>query len=332
MKRLQKMLTYCRPHGGEGERKFVQTFIRPYKPEEMKDDKGEVMAWCVRVGDALEAPVLWSGHVDTMHKSDAPVKQSIVYDEGCGMIYKDDKLMPLGADNGAGVWLLLEMIDAGVPGTYLFHRGEERGGIGSSGIATHHEEFLKQFKYAVAFDRRGTRDVITEQMCGVCCSDEFALAFAALLNTNVNMEYKPDNTGSFTDTANYIRTIPECTNVSVGYDNEHTPHETLDTWHLLELRDTLCRVFKTGIDLPVVRDPSIVADRWSGFGNFGNFGNFGDYPLCAAEVTVMPFKDIVKLVETTHPDDIAELILALAEEVERKEIAETLGSNDSQYR
>ena len=328
MKRLQKMLTYCRPHGGEGEHKFVQTFIRPYKPEEMKDTKGEVLAYMVRVGEVKDAPVLWSGHVDTMHKSDAPVKQSIVYDEGCGMIYKDDKVMPLGADNGAGVWLLLEMIDAGVPGTYLFHRGEERGGIGSSGIATHHEEFLKQFKYAIAFDRRGTGDVITEQMCGVCCSDEFALAFAALLNTNVAMDYKPDNTGSFTDTANYIGTIPECTNVSVGYDNEHTPGETLDVWHLMQLRDAVVAVFKTGIDLPVVRDPSIVADRWGGFGNFGNFGNFGDYPLCAAEVLDMPFKDLVKLVKTTHPEDIAELILSLAEEAS---VAEAPESTDSQY-
>jgi len=322
------MLTYCRPHGGEGEKKFVERFIKPYRPLAMLDDKGEVLAWCVRVGEVENAPVLWSGHVDTMHKPDAPAKQSIVYDEGCGMIYKDDKVMPLGADNGAGVWLMLEMLDAGVPGTYLFHRGEERGGIGSSGMAKKYDIFLKQFKYAIAFDRRGTGDVITEQMCGVCCSDEFALALAALLNTNVSnvsMGYKPDDTGSFTDTANYIGIIPECTNVSVGYDNEHTPNETLDVWHLMQLRDAVIAVFKTGIDLPVVRDPSIVVDRWGGFGSFGD--NY-DYPLCAAEVLDMPFKDLVKLVKTTHPEDIAELLLSLAEEAS---VAEAVEANDSQY-
>ena len=38
----------------------------------------------------------------------------------------------------AGIWLLLEMIDAGVPGVYALHYGEERGGVGSSGLAEHH--------------------------------------------------------------------------------------------------------------------------------------------------------------------------------------------------
>ena len=318
IKRLQAMLTYCRPHGGEGEKQFVERFIRPYEPEEIKDIAGEVLAYVVGVGKVKDAPVLWCAHVDTVHTQLAPVKQTIVYDEEGGMIYKDDKIMPLGADDGAGVWMLLEMIDAGVPGTYLFHRGEERGGIGSRAIAAQYTAFLSPHKYAIAFDRRGTGDIITEQMCGVCCSDEFAEAFAALLG----MDYKPDNTGSFTDTANYINIIPECTNVSVGYNNEHSPNETLDVWHLKSLRDAVVAAFKTGITLPVKRDPSAVVDRWGGDYR---------YTLSAAEVVDMPFKDIVRLIKTSSREDIAELILSLAEEVEHKELAEELGVNDSPY-
>jgi len=319
MKRLQSMLTYCRPHGGEGEKQFVERFIRPYEPEEIKDVAGEVLAYVVRVGK--DAPVLWCSHVDTVHIQTAPVKQTIVYDEEGGMIYKDDK-MPLGADDGAGVWMLLEMIDAGVPGTYMFHRGEERGGIGSRAIAAQYTAFLKPFKYAIAFDRRGTGDIITEQMCGVCCSDEFALALAALLD----MDYKPDNTGSFTDTANYIDIIPECTNVSVGYNNEHSPNETLDVWHLESLRNAVVAAFKTGIALPVKRDPSIVVDRWG--------GNYR-YTLSAAEVVDMPFRDILRLIKTSSREDIAELILSLAEEVEHKEnhkeLAEEINYDSSHW-
>jgi len=314
MKRLQAMLTYCRPHGGEGEKQFVERFIRPYEPEEIKDDLGEVMAYKVQVGEVKEAPVLWCSHVDTVHAQTAPVKQTIVYDEGCGMIYKDDKTMPLGADDGAGVWMLLEMIDAKVPGTYLFHRGEERGGIGSGAIAALHTAFLESFKWAIAFDRRGTGDVITEQFTGETASVMFAQAFADALA----LDYKPCPNGVFTDTANYAHIIPECTNISVGYDNEHTPGETLDVWHLVQLRDAVVAAFSKGVDdLPVLRDPAASWNRWSPKVTdyeAQQFGGVDGEPTCATEVLDMKYRDLVKYIKAAHPEDIADLVMGLAEE------------------
>jgi len=311
--RLQAMLTYCRPHGGAGEKQFVERFIRPYEPEEIKDDLGEVMAYKVQVGEVKDAPVLWCSHVDTVHIQTAPVKQTIVYDEGCGMIYKDDKTMPLGADDGAGVWMLLEMIDAKVPGTYLFHRGEERGGIGSGAIAALHTAFLAPFKWAIAFDRRGTGDVITEQFTGETASVMFAQAFADALA----LDYKPCPNGVFTDTANYAHIIPECTNISVGYDNEHTPNETLDVWHLVQLRDAVVAAFSKGVDdLPVLRDPAASFGRWSSrLTDFEaeQYEVTGE-PTCATEVLDMKYRDLVKYIKAAHPEDIADLVMGLAEE------------------
>lgn len=323
MKRLQAMLTYCRPHGGEGERQFVERFIKPYKPDELTGDKGEVLAYRVQVGKVEDAPILWCSHVDTVHNDAAPLKQEIVYDEACGMIYKDDKKMPLGADDGAGVWLMLEMIDAGIAGTYLFHRGEERGGIGSRGIAMHHEEFLKQFKYAVAFDRRGTGDIIVEQFVGQTASYTFAQALADKFNNtdagkNVGFTYAPSAEGVFTDTANYADVIPECTNVSVGYDNEHSPNETLDVWHLQALRDAVIEAFASGIDLPVARDPQ-EPWKWSArLPTFeaGRLDDMYDGPVSAREVLGMKYKDLVQYVKNADPEDVAELLLMLAEESE----------------
>ena len=315
MKRLQSMLTYCRPHGGEGEKQFVERFIRPYEPLEITDptNKGEVLAYVVRVGEVKDAPVLWCSHVDTVHAQTAPVKQTIVYDEGCGMIYKDDKIMPLGADDGAGVWMLLEMIDAKVPGTYLFHRGEERGGIGSGAIAAQYTAFLSPFKWAIAFDRRGTGDVITEQFTGETASVMFAQAFADALA----LDYKPCPNGVFTDTANYAHIIPECTNISVGYDNEHTPGETLDVWHLTQLRDAVIAAFSKGVDdLPVLRDPAASFGRWSSrLTSFEaeQYEVTGE-PMCATEVLDMKYRDLVKYIKGAHPEDIADLVMGLAEE------------------
>ena len=40
----------------------------------------------------------------------------------------------LGADDGAGIYIMLRMIDAGVPGRYVFFSCEEQGRVGSRGV------------------------------------------------------------------------------------------------------------------------------------------------------------------------------------------------------
>jgi len=166
MKRLAKMLRYRRAHDSTGERVYIKKFILPYHPSVFRDPvTNEVLAFVVDVADENKVvpPMLWSCHVDTVHTmedSNKDFMQEVLYDEECAMFYKGDG-KPLGADDAAGVWLLLEMIDAGVPGSYIFHRGEERGGIGSGGMADHHAAWLSQFSYAVAFDRRDNCSIIT---------------------------------------------------------------------------------------------------------------------------------------------------------------------------
>jgi hypothetical protein len=311
--RLLNMLTYCRPHDSAGEREFVRQFIMPYSPEVFVDPVTlQDIAYAVKVGDT---PVLWSCHVDTMHPNNAPVMQDVKYDAGCGMMYKDDK-MPLGADDGVGVWLLLEMIDAGVPGTYIFHRGEERGGIGSRSMAANYEEFLARYKWAIAFDRRGTGDIITEQMTGETASVKFAEALAKVLNT-AGMDYKPCPHGVFTDTANYAHIIPECTNVSVGYDSEHTPAETQDVWHLECLRSALITGFINGVTLPVdrVADAPVPLWHWEKDMPFDKSKRVTSHtPSDAYDVIDMSFEKLIKFVRK-HPEDAADLLYELAERV-----------------
>lgn len=186
--------------------------------------------------------MLWSCHIDTVHKSSSPPRQVIEFDPATNIIYKRDN-EPLGADDGAGIWLLMEMIDAGVPGTYIFHRGEEKGGIGSRIMASHHSAFIGGYTHAIAFDRCDTVSVITKQRGSRCCSEDFANHFCKMLGNDDDFyEQKPDPTGSFTDTANYTDLIGECTNVSIGYYSEHTGAEQLDLSYLLWLRDKMVAI------------------------------------------------------------------------------------------
>ena len=197
----------------------------------------------LRIG---ESETLYSCHYDSAHHKGG--WQQLEYNQHSCVIWKDDGAA-LGADDGAGVWLLRELIRAGKPGLYIFHNGEERGCIGSRYIADTNPKMLEGIKRAVAFDRRGRDSVITEMSCGRVCSDMFAMALARELH----MKHKPDPTGSMTDTGRYYKLVPECTNVSVGYLNEHGANEMLDAEYLFDLVEAVKAVdFE---QLPVYRDP-----------------------------------------------------------------------------
>jgi hypothetical protein len=54
-----------------------------------------------------------------------------------------------------------------------------------------------------------------------CCSNEFSNSLCEKLN-KFGLKYRQDDTGIVTDSASFMGIIPECTNISVGYFNEHT--------------------------------------------------------------------------------------------------------------
>lgn len=252
LKSLQSMLTFRRPAGSPTERNFISTWIKPLGMEQ--DGAGNLIK---KIGDS---PVLWSCHTDTVHRKGG--MQIVSYHQG--YLWTADKNSNcLGADDTAGCWLLREMILAKKPGLYVFHRGEEVGGKGSSFICDDTPELLDGIQMAVAFDRRGTSSVITHQWGGRCCSNTFADTFCIELG----MGHKLDSGGSFTDTANYTDLVPECTNVSVGYYSEHSDKESLDTNYLFQLRDNILKMDVES--LVVERDPSIV-DSYAKYDRYEN--------------------------------------------------------------
>ncbi len=230
---LAMMLTYCRPHGSKSERKFINRYIRSL-PGIQVDDFGNLFK---EIGDNNR--VAWCCHTDSVHRR--PGRQEIASGPDNTMrLPKDSRSNCLGADDAAGVWIMREMILAGVPGLYIFHRAEEVGGQGSSHIASKTPAYLEGIDIAISFDRRGKRDVITHQFGMRSASDAFARSLAEQLNTaDPTFSYRPSPDGIFTDTANYTDLVAECTNISVGYDGEHSTRETLDYDHLVRLRDAL---------------------------------------------------------------------------------------------
>ena len=249
MQTIVSLLQYRRPAGSRTERQFIREHLTPLG---LKADKAGNLY--KRIG--RDSPVMWSCHTDTVHTKGG--MQTLLVKDGVVTVASKDSSC-LGADDTAGIWLLSEMIRAQVPGLYVFHRGEEIGGIGSSYIASRFPALLERTRFAIAFDRRGAGSVITHQG-GRCCSD----VFADSLSVALGLGHERDTTGSFTDTANYTDLVGECTNVSVGYANEHRTTESLDMSYLITLRDALLNFDES--KLVSSRNPGEVdPDDWDTF-------------------------------------------------------------------
>ena len=154
--------------------------------------------------------------------------------------------------------------------------GEEGGGIGAK-VVSDDQALLKQFDRAIAFDRRNNSSVITHQGYGRCCSDAFAEALSDKFN-DAGLLYMPDDGGVYTDTAEFVDVIPECTNISIGYMAEHTDREALDILHFRHLADAVLSF--DWDNLPTERDPSVDEfasgnNWWSGSMYGGAKHNYG---------------------------------------------------------
>lgn len=254
---LLDMLTYCRPAGSASEQVFIHKYVATLPGAEPDACRN----WHVHVGPE-DHPVLWSCHTDTVHRRTDAARQTVhVSKQGFVRLSRKAQRHSscLGADDTAGVFLLREMILAGVAGHYTFHYGEEVGGIGSRDLVATYPAWCQRFQAAIALDRGRCSDVITHQSGGRCCSDDFADSLIAALGLPLVKA-----TGTYTDTAEYADIVPECSNISVGYFGAHSRHEELYLPYLYRLRTALLQLDQTALRFS--RDPySYDADSWHSY-------------------------------------------------------------------
>ena len=217
------LVTKTYPHGLEDE-------VLQFLPELDKDLVGN---YYKIIGS--KPTTMFTCHLDTADRKQGITRLYSIQEDGQEHIITDGSTI-LGADDKSGTTVMLYLMANNVPGLYYFFIGEERGGIGSHDLANVYDEveYLKEIKRCVSFDRRKTISVITAQAGGRCCSDEFGQALCDAYNAS-GLNLKIDPTGVYTDSASFIDHIPECTNVSVGYYNEHTGKEKQNMDYLIDL-------------------------------------------------------------------------------------------------
>ena len=240
---LLDILSLVRVSNSAAEEYLIDHYIVPHNPEQ--DTYGNLF---VTVGE--NPSVAFTAHTDTVHSAydyssyyvgkkgskKAPAHRDVANNlerQAIGIhnnvAYLDSKNDCLGADDGTGVWIMLNLIKAKVPGLYCFYRDEESGRQGSEWSAKHDADRYANIDMMLSFDRKGITDVITHQMGARCCSELFAEHISKAIDPEGQVA--PDDTGSYTDSYSFMHMIPECTNICVGYYCQHTDFEEQDlTW------------------------------------------------------------------------------------------------------
>tara|TARA_R110000803_G_scaffold10680_6_gene32456 strand:- start:972 stop:1937 length:966 start_codon:yes stop_codon:yes gene_type:complete len=222
---LVDMLKWMRPAYSNTEADFCDYYLKPFFGE--PDEHGNYIKII-----GLNPNVCFTAHTDTVHRQEG--MQTV--------LVKDDVVTTatgscLGADCTTGLWLLMGMIEAGIEGVYVAHAAEEIGGIGSTALVSDRPAWLSFVDFVISFDRYGTKSIITEQGGLKTASDSFADGLSKALDMP---QLVSDPTGTYTDSYEYAGVVSECTNLSVGYYNQHTRLESQDLGYAVMLLEKLC--------------------------------------------------------------------------------------------
>lgn len=212
-----KLTEYTTPFKSESD---LENILNELIPDLKKDQIGN---YHKVIGNS---ETLFTAHLDNYCKKKEKVNH--VISEG-NVISTDGKTI-LGADNKAGVCVLLYLISNNVPGHYCFFIGEEpilSGGCYGSFLFNKYYKDIKKYKRAISFDRKAEGSIITRQMAQRCCSNTFADALIREFET-YGLQMKKDAKGYYTDSASFLSSIEEVTNISVGVYKEHTVEEYVD--------------------------------------------------------------------------------------------------------
>lgn len=163
--------------------------------------------YIVAVGDI---PIALVAHLDTVF--DRP-PQEVYYDMRKGVCWSPDGL---GADDRAGVFFILNLIQRKLRPSVIFTLGEEQGGIGATALA----EIpcpIPNLKYMIELDRQGENDAVFYQC--------YCPSFMSYIEDFGFLEKK----GSYSDISFLMEKWQICgVNLGTGYFDEHSYSEILN--------------------------------------------------------------------------------------------------------
>lgn len=163
-----------------------------------------------------ELPICLVAHMDTVFPT---IPQKIYYDQEETTLWSPQGL---GADDRAGIFAIVELLDRGCRPSIIFTDLEEKGGIGASALVKDYFNCpFEKCNALIQLDRAGENDAVYYD-CDNKSFEEWITCYGFITSY-----------GSFSDISVFG---PEwgiaAVNLSVGYEDEHSYVETLNVTHL----------------------------------------------------------------------------------------------------
>jgi hypothetical protein len=162
-----------------------------------------------------DLPIILVSHMDTVF---AVPPHTFYYDQEQTVLWSPEGL---GADDRAGVYAIIELIERGFRPSIVLTQYEERGGVGADALVEIHKQCpFKNCKAIIQLDRRGYDDSVYYD----CDNAQF--------EETINCYGFKTALGTFSDIS-IIAPVwgIAAVNLSCGYEREHFPTETLNlTW------------------------------------------------------------------------------------------------------
>jgi hypothetical protein len=246
--------------------------LEKYLPKDIiKDEFGN---YYIQIGNS---DIMFTAHLDSYCTRYEKVKH-VITDEKIST----DGTTILGADNKAGVTLLLHMIEHNIDGLYYFFIGEEsvensknKGLYGSLKVAQS-KKWNDKINKVISFDRKEKGSVISKQLGMNTCSDNFCKALIENLNKS-RLTFEKDETGICTDSASFMYNASECTNISNGTYNEHTFDEYLDLKYFYDLCDAVIKTNWSNLPYERIIPKVILGNKPLTFDNFMKFSEIDNF-------------------------------------------------------
>jgi len=171
---------------------------------------------------------MFAAHLDTVEKKGQEGKIPIEITPS-GIVRSIEHNAVMGVDDGGGVAMIVSFLLAGIPALYLFTQGEECGGLPAKFAIN--DPWVHDLDRCIAFDRKGTKDIVADQARGILASRTFVEDLSSRLGMGHSWAI-----GSYTDSSEFYNQIKEIVNISIGYEANHTAWETLDYNYFKALR------------------------------------------------------------------------------------------------
>ena len=192
-------------------------------------------------------PIGLVAHLDTVHTR-PPI--NFFYDQEQQVLWSPQGL---GADDRAGVYAIIQIVEAGYRPHIILCKDEEIGGKGADAVIQMFPQYpFENLKCLIELDRSGKQDCVFYD----CDNEDFVKYIE-------QFGFKED-IGSFSDISILApQWEVAAVNLSIGYYNEHTKAEY---WDLFEADDTITKVINilrsknnnTYMYIPATKDNRII--------------------------------------------------------------------------